>query len=114
MTFSDNTSFQFNHSTNQWQVYQALMGSDGADVFTCSKNGGSYIINNAESQDTVNLYDVSINDIISLGTTNNKVTIGLNTGSKFEINSLDNVSSKITLQEGSVNFNHSTNTWQLA
>ena len=57
--------------------------------------------------------DVSINDFASLDTSNNQITIGLNTGAKVQINSAENVSAKITMSEGSVNFNHSTGQWNL-
>jgi len=73
------------------------------------KTAGTDVINNASSDDVVCFYDAST----SIDTSNNKISIGLNTGSNFEINSSENVSAKITMQEGSVIFNHSTNTWKL-
>jgi len=90
-----------------------LTGGAGADVFFFGKNDGSDFITNASSSDIVNLYDVSINDITSLDTSNNQITIGLSTGANLQINSAENVSAKITMAEGSVNFNHSTKQWQL-
>jgi len=86
--------------------------SDWAGIFYFGKNDGSLAIDTS-SNDIIDLYDVSINDIISLSTSNNQITIGLNTGANLQINSAENISAKITMQEGSVNFNHSTNQWQL-
>ena len=92
-----------------------LTGGTGSDVFWFGKNDGTDFINNASSSDVVNLYDVSINDITSLNTEeDHQITIGLNTGANIKINSSENVSAKITMAEGSVNFNHSTKQWQLA
>ena len=90
-----------------------LTGGAGADVFYFGKNDGSDFIGNASSSDVVNLYDVSINDITMLDTSDNTISIGLNTGASLQINSAENVSAKITMSEGSVNFNLSTNQWQL-
>jgi len=91
-----------------------LIGGSGSDVFFFGKNDGSDFIKNASSSDVVNLYDVSINDITSLDTSNNQISIGLNTGANININSSENVSAKITMSEGSVNFNHATGQWNLA
>jgi len=91
-----------------------LKGGSGSDVFYFGKNDGFDVINNASSSDIVNLYDVSINDITTLDTSNNQITIGLNTGANLQINSAENISAKITMSEGSVNFNHSTGQWNLA
>ena len=91
-----------------------LTGGSGADTFFFGRNDGTDLISSAGSSDTVFLYDVSINDITSLNTeTDNQISIGLNTGANIKINSSENVSAKITMQEGSVNFNHSTGQWQL-
>jgi len=90
-----------------------LTGGSGSDVFYFGKNDGSDVINNASSSDVVNLYDVSINDITSLDTSNNQITIGLNTGASININSSENISAKISMAEGTVNFNHSTKQWNL-
>ena len=91
-----------------------LTGGTGADMFYFGKNDGTDFINNASSSDVVNLYDISINDITSLNTEGNTISIGLNTGAQLQINSSENVSAKITMQEGSVNFNHSTGQGNLA
>ena len=90
-----------------------LQGGSGSDVFYFGKNDGSDFIQNASSSDIVNLYDISINDITSLNTKNNQITIGLNTGAQLQINRSENVSAKISMQEGSVQFNHSTGQWNL-
>jgi len=93
--------------------YDTLQGGTGSDVFYFGKNDGIDTFYNASSSDVINLYDVSINDITSLSIINNQISIGLNIGAQLQINSSENVSAKITMQEGSVNFNHSTNQWQL-
>ena len=103
--------------TNLWggagNISDSLIGGNGTDTFWFGKNDGADLISNASSSDTVFLYDVSINDITDLNTENNQISIGLNTGANLQIQSLENVSSKITIQEGSVNFNHSTGQWNL-
>jgi len=69
--------------TNLWggvgNVSDSLIGGSGSDTFWFGKNDGSDFITNASSSDIVNLYDVSINDITSLSTSDNQITIGLNT-----------------------------------
>ena len=109
----DDASNNFSAGSYGSGSWDTLIGGSGSDVFFFGKNDGSDFITNASSSDIVNLYDVSINDITSLDTSNKQITIGLNTGANININSSENVSAKISMAEGSVNFNHSTGQWNL-
>ena len=94
--------------------WDTLIGGSGSDVFFFGKNDGSDFIKNASSSDVVNLYDISVSDITSLQAEGNTITLVFNTGADLQIQSSENVSAKITMSEGSVNFNHSTGQWNLA
>ena len=93
-----------------------LTGGSGADTFFFGRNDGTDFIYNASSSDVVNLYDVSINDFDFnlLDTSNNQISIALTNGANVKIQSSENLSAKITMTEGTVQFNHSTGQWQLA
>ena len=95
-------------------VSDSLIGGSGSDTFFFGKGDGADVINNATAADTVFLYNVNVSDITSINTSSNSITLSFNTGANVQINSAGNLSSKITMSEGSVRFNHSTDQWQFA
>ena len=54
-----------------------LVGGNGADMFWYGINEGSDVIQDIDSEDTVNLYNISLNDIGTADVTSNSVTIAL-------------------------------------
>ena len=90
-----------------------LIGGEGDDMFFFGKTDGTDIVENASENDTVNLYDVNLEEITSAEISNNKISIGLGTGGTLQINGLENLSSKFLLADGSTwQYNYNSNAWQ--
>ena len=89
-----------------------LTGGNGQDIFFFGKNDGADIINNAASSDVVNLYDVSLSDIVAANISGNAVSATFNTGATLQINSAENLSSTFRLADSSWKYNHRSNQWQ--
>lgn len=89
-----------------------LIGGIGQDMFWYGKNDGAYLIGNASSNDVVNLYDISLNDIVSANVEGNVISATFNTGGTLQINSAENVSAKFQLTDGAWQFNHAENSWR--
>ena len=97
-------------------VSDTLTGGNGADMFWYGKNDGADFINNAAENDTVNLYDVGLNDIdfSRLNITSSQIEVSFTTGGTLNINNNTNLTSTFKIAEGSFKFNRSTNSWQSA
>ena len=91
-----------------------LIGGSGVDMFWYGKNDGADLIGNASSGDVVNLYDVSLSDIVSANVEGNVVSATFNTGATLQINSAENVSPQFRLVDGAWRYNHAENSWQSA
>ena len=93
-----------------------LTGGAGTDTFFYGKNDGADVINNASSSDVVNLYDVSLSDVLSadISISGSKISIGFNNGNSVQVNSTENLSPTFKLSGGSFKYNQSTGQWQNA
>ena len=91
-----------------------LTGGAGQDIFFFGKNDGADVINNASSSDVVNLYDVSLSDIVAANISGNAVSATFNTGATLQINGTENLSPTFRLADGSWKFNHTSGNWQSA
>ena len=89
-----------------------LTGGAGQDIFFFGKNDGADVINNASSSDVVNLYDVSLSDIVAANISGNAVSATFNTGATLQINSAENLSPTFQLADSSWKYNHSSGNWQ--
>ena len=89
-----------------------LTGGNGQDIFFFGKNDGADVINNASSSDVVNLYDVSLSDIVAANVEGNVVSATFNTGATLQINSAENLSPTFQLADSSWKYNHSSGNWQ--
>lgn len=98
-----------------------LSGGTGEDVFFYGKGDGNDIIVNASLPDKINLYDVTLNDIISateVEDVNNgtgTISLTLNTGNTLTIQGTDSMSAAINLADGSSwRYHRGTGSWQSA
>ncbi len=66
-----------------------LTGGSGADRFYWGNGDGYDIITDAENADIIDLYNVSINDVAELNTSNGGISVRLNDGSQLTVNSQD-------------------------
>ena len=116
---ASNTIYAGNAGSYLWgnsgNVTDVLIGGAGDDTFFVGKRDGNDAIQNASSADNVNLYDVSLSDIMFTAEDNGTLGIAFNTGNVITIQSTDNLSAKINLADGnSYRFNHATKSWQSA
>ena len=97
-------------------VSDTLTGGNGADMFWYGKNDGADFINNAAENDTINLYDVGLNDInfAAVNITSSQISMSFTSGGTLNINNNTNLTSTFKITEGSFKFNRSTNSWQSA
>ncbi len=61
-----------------------LTGGSGADTFYWGSGDGYDIITDANTDDTINLYNVSLSDISSISVSDNKLDLRLNDGSHLD------------------------------
>ena len=88
-------------------------GGNGEDTFISGKNQGSDTFKNISPQDTIQLSDVTLNDIVDVKEVNGIISITFNTGNTITIKSSELLSAEIQLADGtSHRFNHMTKTWQ--
>ena len=92
-----------------------LYGGAGADVFFTGKNDGTDLIFNADVNDTINLYDTNLSDIVSFGIDANSIALSFNTGNVTAVATGETLSPRFQLADGSAyRFNRATNSWQTA
>jgi len=94
--------------------YDTLTGGAGIDTFFWGKSDGSDVINNASSSDIINLYDVSLENIISAKTEGNEIYVRFDTGCDLLVESSENLSATFQLADSNFKFNHSSGEWQNA
>ncbi|MBR3746409.1 MAG: hypothetical protein IKN27_05550, partial [Selenomonadaceae bacterium] len=96
-----------------------LQGGTGEDVFFYGKTEGNDIIVNASLPDSVNLYDVTLSDIISATETESNgtgtISLTFNTGNTLTIQGTDSMSAAINLADGSSwRYHRGLERWQSA
>ena len=92
-----------------------LTGNLGIDNFTIGKSEGNDHIANAAQDDVVDLYDVSLSDIVATAADGQLIGVAFNTGFVMTVESKDNVSPIFQLSDGTrYAYNHSTSAWQNA
>ena len=89
-----------------------LRGGGGVDNFLLGKNDGNDHAANASIEDTINLYDVALSDIIITASDGNLIGIAFNTGNVITTQSTGDLSARFALADGSAyRFNHTDKTW---
>ena len=109
----DNEIFAGSGNSSLWggssPSNDTLTGGDGANMFWYGLGEGNDIINNSNSNDIVNLYNVGLNDINSFEDFGNGIKINLSSGS-LTINSAE--TPKFMLSDSSsYKYSHETVTW---
>lgn len=86
-----------------------LTGGDGANMFWYGLGEGNDVINGATSNDTVNFYNVGLNDIVSFEDFESGIKINMSSGS-LTINTTE--TPKFMLSDGSAyRYSHDSATW---
>ena len=92
-----------------------LTGNLGIDNFIVGKNEGNDHIANADSNDVIDLHDVTLSDIVNTAADGKLIGVAFNTGFVMTVESKDNVSPIFQLSDGTrYAYNHSTSAWQNA
>ena len=105
-----------NDGSNLWgntgNATDILYGGAGYDTFFAGKGDGDDAVQNASAADNVNLYNVTLSDIVLADESNGVIGLAFNTGNVITIQSTDYISAKINLADGkSYRFNHATKSW---
>lgn len=100
---------------NTGNAFDLLIGGASYDTFFVGKYDGNDAIQNASSADSVNLYDVTLDDIALTTEDSGTVGIAFKSGNVITIQSTDDLSAKINLADGSAyRYNHESKFWQTA
>lgn len=90
-----------------------LIGGAGEDLFRTGKTDGNDEIQNAAAIDTVQLYDVTLNDLVAVAENNGLIGLAFNTGGSVIVQSAEALSARFNFADGaSFRFNHTTKSWQ--
>ena len=82
-------------------VDDTLVGGTGSEMFWYGKYEGYDVITNANSSDTVNLYDVSLSDIAATEISTDQVVVRFNTDTALVVKDTDQISPLFQLGDGS-------------
>ena len=78
-----------------------LIGGTGSEVFWYGKFDGNDVVNNAESNDTIFLYDSTLEHITDARTKDSEIKLIFNTNSVLSINCADSISPVVMLADKS-------------
>lgn len=92
-----------------------LTGNLGVDNFIVGKSEGNDYISNASFGDTINLYDVSLSDIVGTAANESQLAIAFNTGFVVTVENSESVTPAFQLSDGTrYAYNRATASWQSA
>ena len=111
-----NVIFAGNDGSNLWgntgNATDVLIGGAGYDTFFTGKYEGNDAIQNASSADSVNLYDVTLSDIVATASDGLSVGILLSTGNVLTVSGTDITSAEFKLANGvGYQYNYLSQTW---
>lgn len=100
---------------NSGCISDNLIGGAGVDTFYVGKNDGSDKVSNASFTDRVDLYDVTMSDIVSASESGGTITFGFANGNTLSVQGNDGLSAKFSLADGSdYRYNRLAGCWQSA
>lgn len=92
-----------------------LVGGLGADNFLIGKNDGNDTVSNAGADDTIELYDATLSDLVSTAVNESQVSVAFNTGAVLTVQNADTVTPVFQLSDGGrYIYNRAINSWQSA
>lgn len=114
-SYADNVIVGGNGNSSLWGGgggNDTLIGSSGNETFFYLHADGNDLINNVSDGDLVNLLNVSLDQISSLGLEGKTLAVGFNNGDQLRVTAADD-DVKFQLADGSQwTFNHSTQSWR--
>ena len=97
---------------NLWGI-KSYVASEGAENIFVSRADGSDLIFGAAQDDTIQLYDTTLSEIVSTSANENSVTVNFATGKVAIVETSENISPTFKLTSGeSYVYNRETNSWQ--
>ena len=102
-------------SDETWGNVNEFFGTAEADNIFVSRSDGNDLVFDADSADTIHLYDASLSDIVSTSVSDNAIAIEFNTGEVAMVSAAENVSPTFKLASGeSYVYNRETFSWRKA
>ena len=90
-----------------------LFGTAETETFLIGKDGGNDLAFNVGQDDTIQLYNATLSDIVATSVSDNSIAIVFNTGEVAQVSATDNVSPTFKLVSGeSYVYNRSIGSWQ--
>lgn len=89
-------------------ISETLIGGEGKDIFIGGKTQGAKTFLNVSAEDEIHLTNVTLNDIIDIEKSADIITISLDNGNIFTIQSSDTVSGAVVLADSTWHFRHTT------
>ena len=98
-----------------WGNANEFFGTAEADNIFISRSDGNDLVFDADSADTVHLYDAALSDIVSTSVSDNAIAIEFNTGEVAMVSATENVSPTFKLASGeSYVYNRESSSWREA
>ena len=92
-----------------------LFGGEGKNTFRYGKGEGIDLVENTKTDDTINLYNVTLDDISNIEITADSISVVVGEDEGLAVNTNDKISPTFKLADGeSYNYNRSSSEWQSA
>ena len=88
-----------------------LYGGEGDNVYFYGNNNGNDTIINSVQSDTVNLYDVSLTDIVSAGEVGQDFVVNMRGGNSLVIQGQQGASNFVLSDQTAYNYNRESHSW---
>ncbi len=115
----DNQIFGGNGDNQMWggseRTNDYLFGGEGQNTFWYGKGEGIDLVENTKTGDTINLYNVNLEDISNLEITDNSISLVIGEDQGIGVTNSDEVSPNFKLANGETyNYNRTVGQWQQA
>ena len=111
----DNQIFGGNGDNQMWggsyRTNDYLFGGEGQNTFWYGKGEGIDLVENTKTGDTINLYNVNLEDISNLEITDNAISLVIGEDQGIGVTNSDEVSPKLANGE-TYNYNRTVGQWQ--
>ncbi|MBQ9486976.1 MAG: hypothetical protein IJU91_04120 [Selenomonadaceae bacterium] len=115
----NNQIFGGNGNNQMWggsyQTNDYLFGGEGQNTFWYGKGEGIDLVENTKTGDTINLYNINLDDISNLEITDSAITLVVGEDQGIGVTNSDEVSPNFKLANGETyNYNRTVGQWQQA
>ena len=88
-----------------------LYGGAGDNTYFYGNNNGNYVIVNSVATDSINLYDVSLTDIVSANEVGSDFVVNMRGGNSLVIQGEQGASNFVLSDQSAYNYNRETHVW---